>query len=277
MKHIKERFEFEKEKSNKLIKNEETLKNLLLKDKDFANGEILQGIINIIHEHFWSEDMSYDEIVHYIIRKFGYLIALSLLLSKYNYQVGNGGHLQYYDNGYASDDRKGENIEIHDKFVELFKELKMDKILPDGEKAYNIINSFELDLEDELEPCNCNDGYNDCYTCSGNGVIDCPECNGDGEIDDEECNNCRGDGTIPCEDCGGDGTFPCEDCGGNGEYETGNRIPDTAGWERLDSRWYLIDNNIINQFENYIKKQTLGDEKIEDLVDIANSTQLFNL
>lgn len=285
MKHIKKLYEFLILENNNesLFKNEKELKDLLLKDEDFANGEVHQGIMNVIHK-FWDQKMSYDDIIYLVSKKFGKLPLLALLLGKYNYQVGNGGHIQYYDNGYASSESRGfgyskENINIHEEFLNLFKDLEMDEILANGKKAYDIINSFELDLEDEIDSCpECNgNGRINCYKCDGNGVADCEECGGDGEIDDETCGNCGGDGTIECDECDGRGDVECDECNGKGEYETGQRIPDTNYWEKLDSRWYEIEEDLMSQFEDYLKRQTLDGDKIEDLIPVAKSTQKYNL
>lgn len=284
MKHIKKLNEYFNILNTKPFKNEVELKTLLMKDKDFAEGEVFQGLLNVIHS-FWDDKMSYDNIIDFVKNKFGNIPLFALFLGKYNYQVENGGHMQYYDNGYASANSRGfgrtyENIDIHEDFVELFKALAMDEILTNGSEALDIIKDFDLDLENEIETCSyCNgSGQENCYTCNGNGVIDCTECGGDGEIDGEECSNCGGDGVTPCEECDGNGTHNCDECDGSGEYDTGNTVPSNKeDWERLDNRWYEINEDLIKSFDGYLQSLTLDGERIADLVKLAKPTQQYNL
>jgi len=195
----------------------------------------------------------------------------------YNSQVNNGGHYQYYDNGYAGTNSK--NIDIHDDFVNLFKELDMIDILPSGKKVFDIIKKFELDLEDEIETCNyCGgSGVEDCRSCSGDGELYCTECDGEGEIDDESCSNCSGSGRITCEDCEGSGQTPCDNCDGYGESDTGVEEPNTSMWNKLDDEWYEIDDDIRKEFDDYLKSLTLDGEIISNLVEIAKEYQKYNL
>ena len=283
MKHIKKINEYFDILNSNPFNNEAELKTLLMKDEDFAKGDIFQGLLNVIHS-FWDDNMSYDNIIDFVKNKFGNIPLFALLLAKYNYQVENGGHLQYYDNGYASAKSRGfggtyENIDVHEDFVELFKELEMDEILKNGKEALKIIKDFDLDLESEIEKCsNCDgSGRENCSRCGGDGVIECPECGGDGEIDDEECSNCGGDGVLPCEDCEGEGSFKCEDCDGSGEYDTGNMEPSNKEyWEKLDNRWYEINDELMESFNGYLQTLTL-DENISDLVKLAKQSRKYNI
>lgn len=138
------------------FKNEKKMKSLLLADEDFSKGDVHQGIINIAYEEY--KHNTYDEFLSKIEEKYGQLTYFCILLSNYNAQVCNGGHLQYFDNRYASSGTKlfgkNRNIDIHDDFVKLFKELEFDEILPLGEKAYDVISNFDIDYfrdEDDEE------------------------------------------------------------------------------------------------------------------------------
>ncbi len=270
--------------NTKLFKNESKLKDLLLKDSYFAKGDVHQAIINIIHQ-FWTTEIDYSQILNYTEENFGKLPLLALYFGKYNYQVGNGGHAQYFGNGYASSNSSGfssnyDDISKHEEFLELFKNMGMIEILPLGATAYSIIDDFELDLDDDTEDCsNCNgNGDEDCPTCDGKGEVDCEDCGGIGEDSEGvECDSCGGSGEIECEECEGKGHETCRDCDGSGIYETGTVSPNTTEWDKLDDRWYKIDDDIMEQFNDYLKSLTLDGEKMTDLIELAEQTQKYNL
>lgn len=286
LKHINELFQiFESVEVSEFI-NQDKLKYLLLKDKDFAEGDVHQAIIDLAHDEWHkNKDWGYEDACNWLQKTFGNLALFAMYLGKYNYQVCNGGHAQYFDNGYASSESKGfssnyEDIDKHEHFVELFKQLNLDNLLSSGKEAYNIISEFKLDLSDEVETCySCGgDGEEECRFCSGDGNIDCDVCGGEGEDEEgNKCENCDGNGNIECEDCEGKGRFRCENCDGQGDVETGNKVPKTCMWERLDDRWYKINDKFMDEFNNYLKSLTLDDEKIPDLIELADKTQKYNL
>ena len=80
---------------------------------DETNIQIIdchQTILNIGY-NWWqksSEDpertkksIDYKDMIDYISETYGEIYAGLILIGKYNQQVTNGGHFQYYDNGYA--------------------------------------------------------------------------------------------------------------------------------------------------------------------------------
>ena len=271
--------------SEPLFKNESKLKDLLMKDEDFTKGEICYGITNIGYEE-WNthKEWRYDDMLRWITDEFGKVSRFCVLFSAYNGQVCNGGHVQYYDNGYASARSEGcfgnyEDCEKHDDMVELFNELDLDK-LPLGQKAYDVMSKFEVDLDDEVEQCgNCGgNGEAQCDTCKGNGTVDCETCGGSGEDSEgEECTECNGNGNVDCDDCDGAGQEKCSECDGDGEYKTGNKVPDTKYWERLDSEWYEINEDFMKQLNAYLGELTLDGEKIGDIVELARQSKKYNV
>ena len=287
LKYINEFLIKENENLKNSFKNETKLKDFLMNDKSFAEGEVHQALMNVGYDEWNSgdhPDWSYSDMLDWVDEEFGKLLRFSTMLGSYNYQVGNGGHQQYYDNGYASSEQRGfgsfyDDIDKHDEFVELFTKLGIDKIKL-GKDAYSIIRRFELDLEDELEKCyTCNgDGIVNCEECDGNGAVDCSVCNGNGETNEGEmCVSCGGDGTIKCENCEGFGTVECVDCMGLGEVETGNKMPDLETWSKLDSEWYVINDDFIDEFDKYLKNLTLEGKKISELIPFAHEIQKYNL
>lgn len=287
LKHINE--DFQKINENllfKLFKNEEKLKAKLLENKSFANGEVSEAITDIIYDKWQSENgLSYNDILDWTSNEYGLIPYFTMMFRIYDGQVCNGGHMQYYENGYASVDSRGfghsyKNVEQHDDFVYTFKNLDLKEILPDGDKMYDIIESFSLDLEPETEECgNCNgDGWSSCDECGGEGHVKCDSCNGSGEDEEgNECSECDGDGVVDCDECNGRGDIRCDECDGTGQYETGEEIPDSSYWSTLDTKWYQINENIERQYDDYLKTLSLDGEIIEDLIELSNSTHKYNV
>lgn len=291
MKHIKKLNEYFKifENTNEsLFINEHKLKQLLLQDDYFAKGEVHQAIVNIAYNE-WNEKnptWSYNNMLKWVSKTFGNIPLLSIYIGTYNGEVCNGGHSQYYQNGYASLNKRGyygsnyKDIETHEDFVELFNDLDMNNILESGKEAYNIMKNFDLTLGDETEMChNCGgSGDVDCSTCNGNGETDCPGCGGSGEDDEgEKCEDCDGSGLVNCEDCDGKGYVTCEDCDGSGEEIVEEDVADQTGWDKLDTKWYEINDNLLTEFNDYLKTLTLDGEKMTELIEVANGIQKYNL
>lgn len=200
MKHIKIYENF----NNNSFKNESQLKGLLLEDKDFADGDIHQGLLNVFHNE-WNNhknDWSYDDFVEYVDNTYDKLALFSVLLAKYCYQVNNGGHAQYIANGYASSKSKGfaanyTDIGKHKIFIKLFTELNLDKLLPNGRKTLNIISKLTRD---------------------------------------------------------------------------------SRKWDKLDDEWYDdINEDIMEDFNNYLKILTLDGEEMTHLIELSKYSQKYNV
>jgi len=146
--------------------------------------------------------------------------------------------------------------------------------------VYDVISDFQLELDDDIEECgDCRgNGEIDCNYCDGNGKIECEECHGSGEDSEgEKCSNCDGDGDIECDECRGSGTERCGECNGEGQVNSGNKKPNTSGWDKLDDKWYEINDKFMEEFNDYLKSLTLDGEKMEDLIELADKTQKYNL
>ena len=220
MKHLKI---YEEINFTKLFKNEEELKTLLLEDNEFSNGNVFEGIINVSFKIF-TYDINYDTFITIVKEKYGILPYFCVLLGSYNGQVCNGGHIQYFDNGFASSKKIGygfnyDNIDIHKKLLMLFKYLKIEQYVPEklGKTAYSIMKDFDLDSVKF-----------DCYD------------EDDGQYNENDNNK--------------------------------NKYLD-----KLDERWYDINEEFIEKFNEYIKTLTLEGDKIEKLVELSNKTNKFNI
>jgi len=270
------------------FKDEHELKEILLKDKDFAKGDVHQAIINIMYDE-WQDhkDWGYDKALNWFGEEYGMLPEFCVFLGSYNGQVGNGGHAQYFGNGYASSESKGgfgdyRDLTKHEEFTYLFKDLGIDKI-EFGKEAYEVANNFNLEFDDEYETCYSCDGNGeaDCDVCNGQGTVECGSCGGSGEGDSEEediyCEECDGDGVLPCDECGGDAVMRCDECDGQGEVISERNVPMISHWDHLDTKWYEVNDSFMNSFNDYLKTLTLDGEKISDLVKLSKDTQGFNL
>ena len=71
--------------------------------ESYLNGEFHQSILDIGY-CWWQKELvdRYSDMIEKMKDDFGKEFAILILLGKYNQQVGNGGHQQYFDNGYAS-------------------------------------------------------------------------------------------------------------------------------------------------------------------------------
>jgi hypothetical protein len=291
MKHLQKINEFFKLYENSNFKNEKELVDILSKDNDFHKGDVHQAFVNVVYNKWQKHnDWGYDDMLNYIDDKFGDLLTFSVMLGAYNGQVCNGGHLQYFDNGYASSESRGafgtyENVDIHEDFTRLFKKLELDEKLEHGEEALNIIKKFNgRELTTLMEECpDCGgSGEYECYECGGDGHKQCDECNGEGEIEIdkdeyETCPSCDGDGSHECDDCKGNGYSECEACRGDGETESRELGFEDHFLDNLDNKWYKVNDTVMQEFNDFLKTLTLDGKKVSDLVSISSNTSKYNL
>jgi hypothetical protein len=105
-------------------------------DKDFIRGEEHQAVLNVAYEE-WNKpenkDWGYHDMVQWARFTFGDVAEFMILAGKYNNQVCNGGHSQYFFNGYASGDGGGcmkdhdTNCDLHRRMMDLGRKLSLDK------------------------------------------------------------------------------------------------------------------------------------------------------
>jgi hypothetical protein len=169
----------------------------------------------------------YGEMLDNARDKYGELFFVLTLAGKYNQQVGNGGHIQYFDNGYGGRDEGGFGRD-HDPSMPLHRELVREfelTILPlakEGaerellEKALHVMKDFKITVD--------RDRYH---------TESCDECGGSGEVDGEE----EGE-TETCGSCDGRGDVEVE----NDNY---NQPTNDGHLDRLDDRWYEIDDQVM--------------------------------
>lgn len=133
-----------------------------------------QSILNIGY-HWWQaqEGCTYYEMVKAVSLKYGFFFGGLILIGKYNQQVCNGGHNQYYENGYADGSgscwgtNKNFNHPLHKdliKWVEIIITEKNGSICKEDlvilNQLLDILKEFmkiDIDTEEEITE----DIYND--------------------------------------------------------------------------------------------------------------------
>ena len=219
-----------------------------LKSEVFNQGtpdEQWQSILDIGYEKWQardevSEKWSYNDMVDWVGENFGEFAKMAILLGKYNQQVTNGGHVQYFDNGYAPYDGEGcfnryDNIGLHENMVELMKKFGLDTKTELSSKVFDIASRMELEIDDEpyIEDT--------CYECYGSGEV-------------EEYND----------DCSEYEYVSCPNCGGSGLDEISNENYDEPSdycknkWDDLDNEYYEISDKWEIEFEQIVREYLKG-------------------
>lgn len=123
-------------------------------DKDYQNGDVHQSILNLAYDKWQESDCSHIQWMSWVELELGKLAAFAVLIGKYNNQVHNGGHAQYFYNGYASGDGgcfvdHDPECPLHWRMVELFQELKFDSTKL-GREVLAILKDFKVAEEPEF-------------------------------------------------------------------------------------------------------------------------------
>jgi hypothetical protein len=240
-----------------------------------------QGILDVAYGKWQEQDKnskkhwSYFDMVNWAFENGGPDCAAAILIGKYNQQVGNGGHLQYFDNGYASGEGGAfsrhsiDDLPAHEMMMELMVQLKLSET-DIGTKVLGIMKEFvnDLEFEDEVE----------CETCGGSGESECEECGGEGFIlsevegeegeegEEDECSECRGSGYAECGDCMGQGTVAADR--EQISEDTIERL------EKLDDRYYEIDEPWMEEMGEFCRKITEGSADQSTKPEVAVETDV---
>lgn len=186
--------------------------------KQIAEGDYWQAILDVSYDA-WQQNPTWQhrDMIEVAVKAFGPAVKLFIMLGNYNYQVCNGGHIQYFDNGYASNGggcmkKHDTDCENHAELVKLFRECKLS-LLPGGLEILNILEAFHIEVDEEsqiTESCHC--GH-----------------------DDE------------CEDCEGRGEFETD----NPEYGC---VSNTSELDKLDKRYYAVYEAFEKQINLHLKE-----------------------
>jgi len=131
------------------------------------------------------KDWHYRDMVYCALEQ-NPLHALAILTGKYNQQVENGGHVQYFENGYA-DGIGGyfanhETTDMHDLMLSLMLDYGLDTA-PETRDVFVIMSRFVT--SDELE----------CPECDGNGYFESYDEEEDRTYEDDCC-RCNSTGIV---------------------------------------------------------------------------------
>lgn len=90
-----------------------------------------QALLNIAYDEWQKQKgWSMEDMLQYAL-EFGNIVQLAVLLGKYNQQVTNGGHSQYFDNGYSGEHERGRSYYNYDtpisiRMLALLRKYKLD-------------------------------------------------------------------------------------------------------------------------------------------------------
>lgn len=164
-----------------------TLKTKVAADSEQSKH---QAILNVAYNDWQREDndWGYAQMLKNAEENYGELAKLAVLVGKYNQQVCNGGHSQYWSNGYASAKTDGfgashDDSELHEELMDLLSKHGLRVSTKHGEAVYQIMTEFLRAAGEDDVCCECDgtghfdgegeDGYpyeEECYTCRGTGV-----------------------------------------------------------------------------------------------------------
>jgi hypothetical protein len=140
---------------NKILKEE------ILMQKSDPDFDWHQAILDIGYTRWQNSENinNYEDMINFMSSNYGDFSALMILVGKYNQQVCNGGHIQYYNNKYCGSDEAGlPSIDLHlhklmlklfSKYILSSKELNQDDLNCVNE-AYTIMEDFlKVDIDTE--------------------------------------------------------------------------------------------------------------------------------
>lgn len=200
---------------------------------------IINKFVHEIEEFFnkYSSDNQLEQI-KIIKEKLSLEHAFIRLFLDYDYQVCNGGHQQYVDNGYHSTEQYGcmdnvsENSDIHEELVNLSKLFFEKYPIKLAEDFLKIIGDFKISTDKESET------EENCYECDGHGYI---FENIEEEEEEKECEECNGDGYVMV------------DNQNHGNIDHSTEIL----FRELDHRYFQINENLIAGIAISIKNKKI--------------------
>lgn len=233
--------------------------------ESYKDGDYHQAIMDIGYNEWQRKKGNIEssiDMFEYVRSNFGDEFVMMIQIGNYNRQVTNGGHNQYWDNGYASENTNG-FMSNHTDCINLsnmIKSIKKSLLYTKYEITKKVVSIMEecedllKDFEDRCDDCE-GQGYIDekCDECNGDGGVtaNCDDCGGSGEDDEGGlCDNCDGSGEMeePCYKCNGDGNMSdeCNACGGSGGGYLGVDI--------LDTPYYALSDEFMEDCNDYSKR-----------------------
>lgn len=120
-------------------------------DSSFQEGDYWQAVLNIGYD-MWQKNpdrsIGYSDMLSWVRVEYGEFAKFCILIGKYNQQVCNGGHYQYWDNRYAGDDE--DDFTLHKEMIEY---LGMSGLIYTslGRKVYDVARRFGIITPDPYD------------------------------------------------------------------------------------------------------------------------------
>lgn len=209
----------------------------------YNNNDMLSALSQLGYNHWQNKAEpkveDYNSMVEITIQLYGEIAGFALLVGNYMGQVFNGGHDQYWGNGYASSHSRGaaiynaDDMGTHIMMMELMEKLDLITFTRELRELYRIMEEFI----ESVYPFDPSEEH-------------CPECGGDGTIQRLEYN----DETEEEEQV----VVDCEDCDGTGEG------PNVQGWQAgegiveardLDTELYKIQESVVAALNQWFRSQ----------------------
>ena len=140
--------------------NTEKIRAAIVADTDNSQW---QRLLNLGYNEWQKPERrgwQYADMIDWAAQTYGEVVKFLILIGKYNQQVCNGGHIQYFDNGYA-DGTGGcfsdhdPDITLHKEMVQRFEQLGLRQT-PIGAQVHDVISGFRIETATEDEFC-CDD------------------------------------------------------------------------------------------------------------------------
>lgn len=191
-----------------------------------TNTNILQALLTKLDPMTKENE---DNVLQFL-ENFDERCFFTFLFMHYMYQVNNGGHAQYFDNGYASYDtfykgyfsNKSQEFGLHEKMIFLFKKY--------FDVKNNLIYSEFLSILDAFKE---NIFFEDCTECDSSGELEYEDEDG---LNYETCTYCNGTGQSDIL------TFNTDSNLDDKFYEICDKLLDCLNTDI--NQWFLTDNII---------------------------------
>jgi hypothetical protein len=129
--------------------------SIIVNDEDYKVEDYHQAILNLGYNEWQKkEGWEYSDMLDYMNETYGDLAMWAVLIGKANQQICNGGFVQYFDNGYASEGRGGFcsrhnlNLELHHIASNGIKETDLIKTEVGG-TVHEIFEEFYIERDEE--------------------------------------------------------------------------------------------------------------------------------
>ena len=228
---------------------------------DYEKKNYHQCLLNVVYNDWQTVDRAaqilsrpelswgYDDALNNAVKKYGPITKLATLIGKYNQQVGNGGHFQYFDNGYANEgggcmsNHDPDELILHQDMIDSMEECKdLFDCCPQYHPVLEIMKRFQPEVDTEAyDEC-------ECYNCNGSGTV---------SREDEEDED-AGEWEDQCDDCDGTGYEQCEN-------ENRGMLLNQSCLDQLDKEYYQVMEgwmNCLNEIFGKVLNQIVKPVKI---------------